>query len=86
MVNVWKASTVALAVALGVVTFGGAVRKASADNQPNMDTALTHLRDARASLDKAADDKGGHRGKAIALTQQAIDETIAGIKYANEHH
>ena len=86
MINVWKVSTVALAVALGVVVGGGAIRRASADNQPNMDTALTHLRDARASLDKAADDKGGHRAKAIGLTQQAIDETIAGIKYASEHH
>jgi hypothetical protein len=86
MVNVWKVSTVALAVALGVSVGGGAIRTANADPQPRMEDALTKLQDAKGWLERAADDKGGHRAKAIGLTAQAIEETRQGIKFANEHH
>jgi hypothetical protein len=86
MVNVWKMSTVALAVALGVSIGGGVIRTASAEPQPKMEDGLAKLQDAKGWLDRAADDKGGHRAKAIGFAQQAIDETKAGIKFANEHH
>lgn len=53
--------------------------------QPNMQRALSSLIEAQRSLEKATPDKGGHRMKAIALVQQAIQETQQGIKYDLAH-
>lgn len=53
--------------------------------QPHMREALTSLRAARMHLDKAVPDKGGHRVKAIALVDDAIKETEAGIAFDNHH-
>ena len=47
--------------------------------QPNMQDALTALRNARRALIDAAPDKGGHRVNAIKLTDQAISEVLAGM-------
>jgi hypothetical protein len=47
--------------------------------QPNMDAALAHLREAKASLQRAEHNKGGHRGKAIEIINRAIAEVEAGI-------
>lgn len=79
MMNAWKISTIGLAVALGTVVSTGAIRTASAE-QANMEAALNKLEAAQAALQRAQDDKAGHRTKAIALTEQAIAETRAGIE------
>jgi hypothetical protein len=50
--------------------------------QPHMYAALDALRTARAELIAATPNKGGHRARAITLVNQAIDETNAGIRYA----
>ena len=50
--------------------------------QPHMQSALDHLRAARAELSAAAADKGGHRLRAIGYVDRAIEETRAGIQYA----
>ena len=50
--------------------------------QPHMDAALALLQNARAELEKSEPNKGGHREKAIALVDQAIGETRAGISFA----
>ena len=47
-----------------------------------MHSALVHLRQARAALESALADKGGHRLRAISAVDQAIAETQAGIRYA----
>ena len=47
--------------------------------QPHMLAALDALRTARSELQSAMANKGGHRVKAIALIDQAIEETNAGI-------
>lgn len=49
--------------------------------QPHMQAALNHLRAARNDLNKASPDKGGHRNKAIALINDAIDEVQRGAAY-----
>ncbi|MGO9710766.1 MAG: hypothetical protein ACLQBL_18005 [Polyangiaceae bacterium] len=77
--NAWKISTVALALALGLVVGGGTIRTAQAE-QANMEGALTKLQDAKGALERAADDKAGHRVKAISLVTQAIEETRQGIQ------
>lgn len=87
MINIWKASAVALTLALGTVASGGSVPQASADveAQPHMRRALVLLEEAKAELARASADKGGHRAKAIEHTQNAIEETKKGIAYDNRH-
>ena len=53
--------------------------------QGNMERAVSALYDALGSLKESTPNKGGHRERAIALVQQAISETQAGIEYADEH-
>ncbi len=64
-----------------MIVAGMTVGTARAD-QPAMHGALHHLRGARAELQRALADKGGHRERAISLVDQAIAETEAGIRYA----
>jgi hypothetical protein len=48
-------------------------------NQPHMTSALELLRSARAELQRAAPNKGGHRDRAIEAVDRAITETREGI-------
>jgi len=50
--------------------------------QPHMDNALVRLREARAALERAEPNKGGHRERAIALVDQAIAQVEEGIRFA----
>ena len=54
---------------------------ASAD-QNRMREAMDELRQARALLAEAPDDKGGHRSRAIELIDKAIGEVRQGIDFA----
>ena len=65
----------ALAVGLGA---GFGFSHASAD-QPHMQSALADLKAAAGELATAERDKGGHRAKALELTNRAITEVQAGI-------
>ncbi len=53
--------------------------------QPHMQAALKNLRQARANLNSATADKGGHRERAIDLVNQAIGQVEAGIAYDRRH-
>ena len=72
---------------LSIVCLLGGYRAgcASGSGQPHMTAALDELRGARAELDAAATDKGGHRARAIAIVDDAITEVRAGIDYARAH-
>jgi hypothetical protein len=90
--NLWKplalVSSSALALLVGYhASFAGsaATPKPVAGNQPNMEAALGHLRDARTFLDKAEHNKGGWRAKAIESTDVAIRETARGVAFADTH-
>ena len=50
--------------------------------QPHMEDALNHLRAARAALQKAEANKGGHRERALEHVNAAIRETEAGMSFA----
>jgi len=65
----------ALAVGLGA---GFGFTHAQAD-QPHMQSALADLKAAAGELATAERDKGGHRAKALDLTNRAITEVQAGI-------
>jgi hypothetical protein len=67
-------TTLVLATLIGTI----GLQSARAD-QPNMRAALGHLREAKAALQRAEHNKGGHRGKAIEVIDRAIAEVEAGI-------
>jgi hypothetical protein len=50
--------------------------------QPYMQGALQALQNARASLETAASDKGGHRVRAIQLVDEAIRQVKVGMAVA----
>jgi hypothetical protein len=56
------------------------VSLAKAAAQPHMEAALKALQNAASQLQDAADDKGGHRAKAIKMVSNAINEVQAGIQ------
>jgi hypothetical protein len=61
-----------------------AISFAAADpRQPHMESAIQHLREARAQLQRATPNKGGHRERAVELINQAIAEVEAGERYAH---
>jgi len=74
------------AVLIGLALIAGTFAPSTrAENQPHMRAALEHLRAARAELEQAEHDKGGHRSKAKQLTDQAIAQVEEGIRFDNRH-
>jgi hypothetical protein len=74
-------ATLLVTLAIGAGFLAGRV---SAD-QPHMQAALEHLREAKGSLERADADKGGHRDRAIRLVNDAIDQVDKGINFARRH-
>lgn len=83
--NLWKFSTFVLAGTLAVVLGTGTLTRAHADEQPVMQAALQSLEAALTALQKADQDKGGHRVKAIDFTKKAIEQVNKGIAFDNKH-
>jgi hypothetical protein len=54
-------------------------------DQPNMVAAKDALKDARSNLEKATEDKGGHRVQALKWVNDAIDEAQRGIDWDRNH-
>lgn len=78
----WLKRSICTVVAFGIAV---AVGCASAQPQPHMAAALNELRAARAELEVALADKGGHRVRAIALVDDAIEQVRRGISFASNH-
>jgi hypothetical protein len=72
----------ALYLLTGALIGALAMTWSAAANQPNMQSALGYLKSARAELNQARPNKGGHRERAINFVNSAIAETEAGINYA----
>jgi len=51
---------------------------------PEIDAAITHLREAKANLERAKHDFGGHRAKALEHVNQALEECRRALESA--HH
>jgi hypothetical protein len=66
---------------LSLIFTVGLIGSASAD-QPNMQSALNHLREAKIALQAADNNKGGWRVAAIESVNKAISETEKGIRVA----
>ncbi|MDB4969560.1 MAG: hypothetical protein JWN44_5249 [Myxococcales bacterium] len=80
--KLWKLSLAMVAVALMAMTFFAG--RASAVPQPNMEAALGHLEQAKASLERAEHNKGGFRVKAIEHVTQAIASVREAIASGNK--
>jgi hypothetical protein len=79
-------SRVFVFVLLVIITLsGGYLVGCATGGQPHMNAALDELQAARAELEAAESDKGGHRVKAIGLINEAIGEVQAGIEFARTH-
>ncbi|HXX68668.1 MAG TPA: hypothetical protein VEK07_15880 [Polyangiaceae bacterium] len=84
--NIWKPIALC-AIGAFVASVGMQIARADAvcHGQPNMQAALEHLRQARASLDRAEHNKGGWRDRAIQSADVAIRETQNGCAFADTH-
>ena len=58
----------------------------AAPDQPYMQAARADLQTAKRELQRATPDKGGHRVKAMALTNQAIAQVNAGMAFDRRHN
>ncbi|HEV3134206.1 MAG TPA: hypothetical protein VG348_05775 [Acidimicrobiia bacterium] len=72
-------------LALSVLLLAGLVAGRASADQPHMVAAREHLRLAKAELDAAVPDKGGHRVRAIERVIEAIAEVDRGIEYERTH-
>lgn len=54
-------------------------------DQPHMHSAVQSLLEAKAQLQQATHDKGGHRARALQLVDQALAETRKGIEFDRTH-
>jgi hypothetical protein len=79
-------STFAVLIGVSIYSLGRpAQTHEMAEHEPHMSAALGHLQEARAELEKAASNKGGHREKAMALVDQAIQQVKMGEAYYRQH-
>lgn len=71
---------------IAVLLVAGAFSFASTPDQPYMVAARSDLQKAKAALQRAVANKGGHRANAIGLINSAIAEINAGIRYDRRHN
>jgi outer membrane lipoprotein-sorting protein len=72
-------------LSLLLLVLGGFLLGRAQADQPHMQAALDHLKAAKAELEKADEDKGGHRVKAIRLVNDAIVQVEKGISFDRRH-
>ncbi|MEP7348862.1 MAG: hypothetical protein ABI668_02795 [Sphingorhabdus sp.] len=74
------------AAVLVTSSFGlGAVANMAVADQPRMQSALSHLEQARADLATADKDKGGHRQAALRQVNNAIAHVRAGMRFDRQN-
>ena len=79
-------STLAVLIGLSVYSLGRpAQNREMGEREPHMHAAMEHLQQARAELEQAAQNKGGHRERAMKLVDQAIEQVQQGEVYSREH-
>ena len=61
----------------------GALGTAAVARQPNMEAAVDFLLRADQALQRAPDNKGGHKARARQLIGEAIFQVRQGIRFAN---
>jgi hypothetical protein len=72
-------SRTAKIVAIVALTGGAFIAGCAVAAQPHMQNALAALQNARAELQVAEHNKGGHRAEALDLVNRAINQVQQGI-------
>lgn len=78
-------ATLTLLLGLGWYSTVHAQNRGMARHEPHMSAAIGHLQQAKDELQRATPNKGGHREKAMALVDQAIQQVQEGERYYEEH-
>jgi hypothetical protein len=78
-------STLAVLFSLGLYSSVHAQTAQMARHEPHMSAAMGHLEQAKAELEKAAPNKGGHRERALQLVDQAMQQVQEGEQYYLQH-
>ena len=71
---------------LGIMVLLASLAAFSYADQPRMQAARINLQQARAQLQGALRNKGGHRAQAMAYIDSAISEINAGIRFDRRHN
>jgi hypothetical protein len=80
MLSTFKKKLGLVPLFLAGVVFGSTLTGTALAYQGHMWNALHSLQTAKAQLQAATPDKGGHRENAIGLVDQAIDQVDVGIQ------
>ena len=78
-------STLVVLAGLSIYSVVHAQNAGMARHEPHMSAAIGHLEQAKAELEKATPNKGGHREKAMQLVDQAMEQVRAGEAYYEQH-
>ena len=78
-------SALLVATGLSVYSFVYAQTRGMAIHEPHMSAAYGHLQQARAELERAAPNKGGHRERAMQMVDQAMQQIEEGEQYYQQH-
>jgi hypothetical protein len=78
-------STLVVLAGLSLYSVVHAQNAGTARHEPHMSAALGHLEQAKAELEKATPNKGGHREKAMQLVDQAMQQVRDGEVYYEQH-
>lgn len=80
-----RRNRILVACVLALIFLTGCIAGRLSADQPHMQAAIEHLRMAKGELEKAEEDKGGHRVKAIRLTNDAIAQVEKGMEFDRHH-
>jgi len=78
-------STFVVLAGLGFYSVVHAQDRQMAIHEPHMSAAYGHLQQAKAELERAAANKGGHREKAMEMVDQAMRQIEEGEQYYQQH-
>ncbi len=78
-------TTFAVLVGLSLDSVVHAQTAGMARHEPHMSAAIGHLQQAKAELEKAMPNKGGHRERAMQLVDQALQQVQEGEVYYEQH-
>jgi len=85
MSTLTRRNRIFVACVLALIFLTGCIAGRLSADQPHMQAAMEHLRMAKGELEKADEDKGGHRVKAIKLVNEAMEQVEKGINFDRHH-
>ena len=77
--------TLVVLAGLSLYSLGNPQTAGMARHEPHMSAAMGHLEQAKAELEKAAANKGGHRERAMQLVDQAMQQVQEGEQYYEQN-